>query len=79
MDPDSIAPLAYDAVALLADALTRAGSAQPAKLRQALATTSGFAGVSGSLTIDAKRNPQKPAYVVGFRDGQYRLVTTIAP
>ena len=79
VDPDSIAPLAYDAVALLADALTRAGSAQPAKLRQALATTSGFAGVSGSLTIDAKRNPQKPAYVVGFRDGQYRLVTTIAP
>lgn len=79
VDPDSIAPLAFDAVGMLADALTRAGTAAPAKLRQALASTTGFQGVSGSITVDAHRNPQKPAYVVGFKQGQYRLVTAIAP
>jgi len=78
-DPDSIAPLAYDAVGLLADALRRAGTTDRVKLRSALAATSGLAGVSGTITIDAQRNPQKPAYIVGFKDGRYRLVTTIAP
>lgn len=78
-DPDSIAPLAYDAVLMLADALTRAGTTDGPKLREALAATSQLAGVSGTLTVDAQRNPRKPAFVVGFKDGAYRLVRAVEP
>ena len=78
-DPDSIAPLAYDAVAMLADAIGRAGSTGAAKIRTALAETQAFVGVSGNLSLDAQRNPQKRAFVVGFKEGRYRLEKTVKP
>ncbi len=78
-DPDSIAPLAYDAVTILADAIARAGAAKPEKIRNALAETKDFPAVTGNVTIDPQRNPQKTAFVVGFSDGRYRLVKTVQP
>lgn len=78
-EPDSIASLSYDAVVLLADAIARAGTTNARKLRDALAATRDFAGVSGRLTVDAQRNPQKPAHVVGYRDGRYRRIKTLSP
>jgi branched-chain amino acid transport system substrate-binding protein len=40
--------LGYDSVMVLADALKRAGTTEPAKLRDALAATKGFPGVTGT-------------------------------
>jgi len=45
----------------LRDAITRAGSAEPEKIRAALATMKSLPGASGSITVDARRNPAKPA------------------
>lgn len=45
--PDVWAAQAYDAARLLADAITRAGSAEGAKIRDALAATDGWRGVTG--------------------------------
>lgn len=78
-DPDSISPLAHDAVGMLRDAITRTGSAKPEKIRAALATMKSLPGASGSITVDAHRNPAKPAYIVACRAGRSRFPETVRP
>ena len=78
-DPDGMAALGFDAAKVLLDAMTRAGSAEPAKVREALAATKDFEGVTGRITIDADRNAQKSAVVLTIKDGQFRYAETIAP
>jgi branched-chain amino acid transport system substrate-binding protein len=77
--PDSLAPLAYDATQILADAIARANATDGAKLRAALAATKDFPGVTGLTTIDAQRNASKPAVILAVRDGRTEFVETIAP
>ena len=48
------APYVYDAVNLLADAMVRAGSSDPAKYLPELAKTTGFKGVTGAISFDNK-------------------------
>lgn len=78
-EPDTFAVLAYDSVYLLADAYRRAGAVDKAKLRDALASTKDFHGVSGDITMTAERNPPKPAVVVAYKGGRTEYVTTIYP
>ena len=77
--PDAIAALAYDAMKVLADAIRRAGTTDGQKLRDAIAATSNFAGVTGNITINAERNAVKPAVVFELRDGKYVYKETIQP
>ena len=81
-EPDSIAALAYDAVKVLADSLTRAGSTDGQKLRDALAT-SAVTGVTGDLKMNPQRNVDKPAVIeeVTYVNGDVKFVyrTTIKP
>ncbi|HEV3469517.1 MAG TPA: ABC transporter substrate-binding protein [Pyrinomonadaceae bacterium] len=78
-DPDAIAALAYDAMNVLADAIKRAGSTDPAKLRDAIAQTKGFAGVTGSISINENRDAVKPAVVFELRDRKFIYKETIQP
>src|ERR1700737_355221 len=50
--PDAFAALGYDAFKLLVDAIKRAGGTDPEKLRDAIANTKDFPGVSGKITIN---------------------------
>jgi branched-chain amino acid transport system substrate-binding protein len=68
--PDQTAALAYDAIKLITDALKRAGSAEATKLRDALAHTSKFPGLTGSISIDADRNASKPTIIFKLQDGK---------
>jgi len=81
-EPDAIAALAYDAVKVLADAVTRANSTDGPKLRDALATAD-VPGVTGRLKINAQRNVDKPAVIqeVTYANGEVKFVykTTIDP
>jgi branched-chain amino acid transport system substrate-binding protein len=77
--PDAMAVLGYDAALILFDAIGRAGSDEPSKIREALAHTVGFPGVSGTTTIDADRNARKPIVVVKIEDEQIKLHTKIGP
>jgi branched-chain amino acid transport system substrate-binding protein len=72
-DPDSIAALSYDAAGLIADAIRRAGSTESKRLRDALASTKGFAGVTGTLTMDADRNPDKLPVILKVEGGRFRF------
>lgn len=63
-EPDSMAVLAYDAVKFLADSIRRAGGADSQKLREAIAQTKDFPGVTGKITINDKRDAVKLAVVL---------------
>lgn len=77
--PDSLAPLAYDAMLILADAIRSAGTVDGQELRDALAKTKDFPGVTGRTTIDAHRNASKSAVIVTVKDGHTQYVETLAP
>src|ERR1044071_1438762 len=62
--PDPLAALGYDAMRVLGDALKRAGGTDGAKLRDAIAQTKDFPGVTGTITMNAERNVDKPATVL---------------
>ena len=77
--PDAHAALAYDATKLLVDAINRAGTTDSGKLREALAQTKNFAGVTGVINIDADRNAVKPAVVLKLQDASSIYEATIQP
>src|SRR5215218_2324641 len=79
--PDSLAALAYDAAKVLADAIKRAGGTESAKLKDAINATKNFAGVTGSISLDANRNAIKPAVVLELDAdaGKFKFKETIAP
>jgi branched-chain amino acid transport system substrate-binding protein len=79
MMPDGMAPLGYDAMMILASAITTAGSTDAAKIRDALAGVKDYDGVTGKITIDSKRNASKSAVVLKVNGKQNDFVTTVAP
>lgn len=79
LQPDAHAALAYDATRVLVDAIERAGSTDGEQLRNALAQTRNFAGVTGVISMDENRNAIKPAVVLRLLDGRYIYEATIEP
>lgn len=77
--PDGLAALGYDAARVLFDAMDRAPSLDGRTLAAAIAATKDFKGVTGAITMDAKRNAQKKAVVLQFDNGTAKLVTDIWP
>jgi branched-chain amino acid transport system substrate-binding protein len=77
---EAVPALTYDAVMLLADAVKRARSIEPAKIKDALAETKAFKGITGEITFDENRNPiNKPAVIQKFENGATLYVKTIQP
>ncbi|MGI8918918.1 MAG: ABC transporter substrate-binding protein [Pyrinomonadaceae bacterium] len=76
--PDAHSALAYDAMRFLAEAIQRAGTEGP-KLRDALAATKNFPGITGVISMDKDRNAVKPAVVLKLEDGRYIYLETIQP
>jgi branched-chain amino acid transport system substrate-binding protein len=79
LSPDALAALGYDSMRVLADAITRAGGTDGVKLRDAIAATKNFAGITGTITIDKDRNSVKSAVVLKLMDGKFVYDTTIYP
>ncbi len=79
LTPDAHAALAYDALRFLAEAIARAGTTEGPKLREALAETKNFAGVTGIISMDRDRNAVKPAVVLKLEDLKYIYQETIQP
>src|SRR5690606_22840394 len=50
--PDDMAALGYDSAQILVDAIKRAGGTDSAKLRDAIAATKDFKGITGNITLD---------------------------
>jgi branched-chain amino acid transport system substrate-binding protein len=77
--PDAMAMLGHDSVKILAEAMKRAGTTEGQKVRDALAATKDFDGVSGTITIDARRDATKPMVILQVKGGQFKLVETVNP
>lgn len=69
-NPDSLAALGYDSMKILAEAMTRAKEIDSTQIRDELAKTSNYKGVTGTITMGADRNPIKSIVILEIRDGQ---------
>lgn len=80
-DPENaFAALGFDAVGLIADAIERAGTTEGEALRDALAETMNYQGVTGKVAYTRPtRVPVKPISIIGVFNGKYELLETWKP
>ena len=77
--PDGLAAMGYDAAKVLIDSLQRATELTPKALRDAIAQTKDFPGVTGKITLNEQRNAVKAAVVVQVDGPRNKYVTTVQP
>lgn len=77
--PDAMSVLGYDAANVLIDAIKRANSLDPAKIREALAATKDFTTITGSTTLNATHDAVKNAVIIEMKDGKQMFKATVKP
>jgi len=78
-EPDALSACGYDAYAIIIDAIKRAGSAEPDKIRDALAQTKDFDAVTGKTTINERHDTIKPIGIARIVNGQRVMFTVVNP
>ncbi len=73
------AAMAADAYFVLLDAISRAGACRPSDIRAALARTSQFAGVTGSISIGPDGSAVRPVAVKQVCGGTLKYLTAAFP
>ena len=77
--PDALATLGYDGANLLIEAITKAGSDDSTKVRDAMAAIKDYKAVTGNLSFDENGNPIKSGVVIQIKDGKQQYVETVNP
>ena len=77
--PDGLAAMGYDAAKVLIAAIQKAPVPTAQAIRDEIAKTKDFSGVTGIITINEQRNAVKSAVVVKVDGKVNRYVTTINP
>jgi len=77
--PSAFAALGFDAFNMVIDAIKRAGSADPKAIRDALAVTKGYEGVTGIITLDLNGDAVKDAIIRKVENGEFKYITTVHP
>lgn len=77
--PDAFAALGYDTGYYVADAIERAGEANPEKIRDALESVKDLSLVSGNLVLDDHHDPIKSATILEYVNGEQIFKTKINP
>ena len=67
--PDALAATAFDAANIMFDAIKRAKSLSGTDIRDALAGTNAFPGVTGTVTFNQQRDAVKPIVMIEIKDG----------
>jgi branched-chain amino acid transport system substrate-binding protein len=78
-EPSSCTALAYDSYLVILDAIKRAESTDPVKIRDEIAKTKNFPGAAGMITIDENNNAVKDAVLKVVKDGKFTYLDTIKP
>ena len=78
-DPDDNVALGYDAMMLLADAIKRAGTVDRKRIRDAIANTQSFKGVTGAIRFNENGDPIKSAVLMEIMNGQPHYLKTLKP
>lgn len=74
--PNALAALAYDSTYILAEAIQKAGSTDPEKIKAAMMETN-RKFVTGNIKYDAQRNPVKSVTMVQLAKGDDGKLTTV--
>jgi len=78
--PDDVAALTYDAMTLAANSIASAGKADRSTVRDAMASTRTFDGVTGHFVYpEGTREPAKSAVIMQIKDGGFHWVSTVEP
>lgn len=77
--PDAAAALTYDSAYILFKAIAKAGKADSKAIRNAIAATKGFKGVTGDITYEGTGDPVKGAVVIRIDNGQFVLDSAVNP
>jgi len=72
-DANMFAVLGYDAMSMMAAAITKAGSTDSDKIIAAMKGLS-YPGLTGTTTFDENRNPVREAVITTIADGKYKFV-----
>ena len=77
--PEATAALGYDALHIWANAARRANSIDKKLVRDQIAATKDYDGVSGMITMGADRNPIKPVAMIKIENGQMNFAGWVKP
>lgn len=76
-EPDAFSALGYDLLKFVADAIGRAENLDGESVKNALAATKDFEGVTGSFSIDENHNAVKDIVVIELKDGVQHSSTRV--
>lgn len=76
---NGFAALGYDSIYLVADAITRADSEDTTAIRDALAQTSGFETVTGTISYKESRVPEKSVSILKVENGAFVFIKEELP
>ncbi|MFZ5633852.1 MAG: ABC transporter substrate-binding protein [Bacillota bacterium] len=77
--PDAAGALTYDACRIIFQAIEKAGSTDRKAIRDAVAATKGFKGVTGTISYEGSGDPIKGAVILEIADGKYKYSATVNP
>jgi branched-chain amino acid transport system substrate-binding protein len=77
--PEATAALGYDALHIWANAARRANSVDRKAVRDQIAATKDYQGVSGTISMGADRNPIKPVAMIKIENGQMNFAGWVSP
>lgn len=77
--PDANAASGYDAARILFEAIAKANSTSGPAIRDALAQTKNFKGVTGVISINENRDAIKSAVVLQVKGKEFKFVDSIDP
>lgn len=78
-NPGAMAALGYDAGFFMKEAVKKAGSNNPLKIRDAISAMKDFDGITGKITLDKNRNAVKPAVIVQTTDKEFKFFSRVNP
>ncbi|MDR2247855.1 MAG: ABC transporter substrate-binding protein [Treponema sp.] len=78
-EPAAVTALGYDGYLVALDAIKRAGSTDPLKIRDAIAATSGFVGATGTTTLDQNGDATKSAFIKAVEGGKFVYKAIVNP
>lgn len=77
--PDGLSAAGYDGARVLFEAIKKVPDLNREKIRDAIAATKDFPGVTGIITLNEQRNAVKSAVVVQVQGTTNKYITTINP
>ena len=78
-NPDANSALGYDALYILTNAIKAAGSLDRKAIRDRIATTKEYGGVSGVITMGPDRDPIKPVAMIKIDGGSTHFAGWVRP